>query len=80
MAASDPDDENIDVASFLPFSVQSEARRLTMDEAMAENIFREPGQLDMQWGNGEKYGWRRNSRRNCVKIVGQDDGDTWGQG
>jgi hypothetical protein len=76
MAASDPDNENADIDSLVPFSIQPEARRLTIDEVMAENIYPEPGQLDIQWGDRRKYGWEGTQRCGGVQIVGQDEADT----
>lgn len=62
------DNESGSLSSLLPFSIQPDARRLTIEEAIAAEVYREPGQLDMQWGDGRKYGFHRRSRGGCVQI------------
>lgn len=61
MANEEPDRTSL--SSILPFVVAPDARRLTIQEAIAEEIYRESGQIDYQWGDGVKYGFRR--RRRC---------------
>ena len=40
----------------LPFTPMSAERHVTVDQAIAEHIFREQDQLEFQWGDGKKYG------------------------
>lgn len=72
-ASNDGQDGRIDLSSLLPFSIESDARRLTIKEAIATNVFREPGQLDIQWGDGKKYGLHYRSCDRCARVVGQED-------
>jgi hypothetical protein len=76
MAASIQGNDVVDLSSFLPFSIELDTRRLTIEEAIAEEIYREAGQLDIQWGDWRKYGWRRPGRGNCVEIIREDDTNT----
>lgn len=75
---SSPHDKSVDLSYLLPFSIDPDARRLSIKEAIAENIYREPGQLDKQWGDGKKYGWRRNSRKKCHIRIQPDNADADG--
>jgi hypothetical protein len=75
MAASDDgrEDEDAGLNSLLPFVIETDARRLTIKEAIAAQVYREPGQLDIQWGDGKKYGLHYRSRENCVLAYSGDD-------
>lgn len=79
MAASndDEEDDSVDLNLLLPFSIESEAKRLNIDDAIAANVYREPGQLDIQWGDGSKYGIHRRerARESCVRITGPEDAE-----
>lgn len=39
----------------LPFGVNSDARRLTIEQAVSENIYREYGQLSREWESNRLY-------------------------
>jgi hypothetical protein len=62
------DNESGSLSSLLPYFIQPDERRLTIKEAIAAEVYREPGQLDIQWGDGRKYGFHRRSRGGCVQI------------
>lgn len=52
------------LSSILPFVIAPDARRLTIQEAIVEEIYRERGQIDYQWGDGVTHGLLRR-RRGC---------------
>lgn len=58
----------------LPFKVASDARRLSVGEAVSENIYRDYGQLSRQWESDRRYertrtlGWRTDGTRGCVYM------------
>jgi hypothetical protein len=72
-ASNDGQGGSVDLSSLIPFSIESDAQRLTIKEAIASNVCRDPGQLDIQWGDGKKYGLRYRSCDRCVRVVGQED-------
>jgi hypothetical protein len=58
----------------LPFRVPSDARRLTVGEAVSAKIYRDYGQLSQQWESDRRYektrtlGWRADGTRGCVYM------------
>jgi hypothetical protein len=60
------------LGSPLPFKVSSDARRLTVGEAVSENVYRDYGQLSYEWERDRRYertktlGWRADGTRGCV--------------
>lgn len=56
----------------LPFKVFREARHLTIDQAVSENIYRDDGQLSAEWESNQQFersrtlGWRADGTRGCV--------------
>ena len=72
MAASDPDNNDVNFSSLFPFSINPQTRRLDIDKAMVENTYREPVPLDFQWGDGSMYGFFRRSRSDFVLILGEN--------
>lgn len=56
------------LGSLLPFLIKSNAQRLTIPEAITEGVYREPMQIDIQWGDGKKYNLDRFTRQNCVRT------------
>lgn len=56
----------------LPFKVVSDARRLTMGEAVSRNIYRDLGQLSREWEADRKFersrylGWGPDGTGGCV--------------
>jgi hypothetical protein len=75
MAASSDEKEIADLKFLLPLSIEPDARRLSVKEAIAAEIFREPGQLVIQWGDERKYGLCLRSREGCVRIHNEESTD-----
>jgi hypothetical protein len=56
----------------LPFRIISDAQRLTIEETISENIYRDYGQLSRQWESDRRFesskrlGWRPDRAGGCV--------------